>query len=56
VGFESFVAMTADALILHSEKSAGTNIIWGLLPVKHQYHSTSLQFRHDVYIFYFGQH
>jgi len=48
--------MRADALILHFEKSAGTNIIWGLLPFKHKYHSTSLQLRHDVFIISFVHH
>jgi hypothetical protein len=56
VGFKSFVAIRADAFTLHFEESAGTNIIWSLLPVKHQYHSTYHQSRHNVFIFTFVQH
>jgi hypothetical protein len=56
VGFKSFIDKRADALALQFEESAGTNISWGLLPFKHQYQSTSLQLRHDVFIFSFVQH
>ena len=55
VGFKRFVAKRADALILHFEKSAGTNIIRDLLPFKHECHSTSLQLSHDVLIVSFVQ-
>ena len=54
--FKSFVDIRSDVLTFHFEESAGTNIMWGLLPVKHQYHSTSLQLRHDVFLFSFVQH
>jgi hypothetical protein len=50
--FERFVDIRAAALTLHFEESAGTNFFWGLLPVKQQYHSTSLQLGHDVFIFF----
>jgi hypothetical protein len=43
-------------LTLYFEESAGTDIFWGLLPVKQQYHWTSLQLRHDVFLFSFVQH
>jgi hypothetical protein len=56
VGFKSFVATRTDALTFHFEESAGTNIIWGLLSFKHQYHSTSVQLRHDVFTVSFVQH
>jgi hypothetical protein len=36
--FKSFVDIRADALTLYFEESAGTDIFWGLLPVKQQYH------------------
>ena len=54
--FKSFVDIRTDALNFHFEESAGTNIMWGLLPVKHHYHSTSLQLSHNVFLFSFVQH
>jgi hypothetical protein len=51
--FKSFVDIRADALTLHFEDSAGTNIFWDLLLVKQQYHSTYLQLRLLFILFLF---
>jgi hypothetical protein len=40
-------------LTLHSEEPAGAKIFWGLLPIKHQCHPSSLQLKHDVFVFSF---
>jgi len=42
-------------MTLRFEDLTDENIFWGLFPFKHQYHSTSLQLRHDVFMFFFVQ-